>query len=327
MEAISINVYLNRSYITVRAIKADEAPGFWQQTMHKFKTPTGRSNWTDILAVVNISKTKIIRSKGKLWDLLGNGDTVWFVTEEEWKEYCDHVLPIEDQTFRHGKRLVARHPNSLSYDRLCYFVNSFFEVLRPIDPTRKFMAPPPPPPARPVRVLSPPSHIDHPSPGKRVQTSSKSDNNEKVAIKLVKAGLQSVQKKSPYPSPTRPAHHNPYASPYANHSSPMQYTPYMTMEGGVGAGVGDTSSLSDSDTEGAGTGGVKARDPQTHHYHAPHAPHAAQYDAQVPVSEEKLDPPRRYGGKRQQLQDPYHQEVHVAHSFSPPAPKTNTVSP
>eukprot|EP00981_Chlorochromonas_danica_P014946 scaffold9576_cov163-Ochromonas_danica.AAC.1 len=180
MESISIQIYLERVSITVKAIRTEEVLAFCQKALTLFKQKHGlRRSWTDVIAVVNLSKIRLLRLKGKVWDQLTRDDCVWFVTQAEWRDYCDFVLPLEPPCARHGRRLVPQHPSALPHDKLSHLVLSFFEGLRPIDPARKFSSPPPPP--QPPAPLPPAPHAtatSRVSPMKRSHPSSSSPRKE-----------------------------------------------------------------------------------------------------------------------------------------------------
>lgn len=143
MESITITANLARSAVVLKAIRAEEVPQFFQNILAKHKQTYG-SKYTQqqIIAVINLSKIRILRIRGKVWDQLVDGDSIWLVTNQEWQEYCDNVLN-QEQLYRHGKRIVHQHPNSLSPEKLQHFVSQYYEGSKPIDPMKKFSSPPP----------------------------------------------------------------------------------------------------------------------------------------------------------------------------------------
>jgi hypothetical protein len=154
MECITVAAHISRSAVTVKAIRAEEIPTFFENILTKHRQACGTKYRTSsIIAVINLSKIRILRMKGKVWDQLVDGDSVWLVTNQEWSEYCEKVLD-QEHLFRHGKRVVSRHPSALSYEKLQHFVSQFYEGTKPVDPLRRFSSPPPPS-ASPFKNSSP----------------------------------------------------------------------------------------------------------------------------------------------------------------------------
>lgn len=95
-----------------------------------------------VVAMVNISRCRVLKPTGKVWDQLCSEDQVWLLTAREWKEYSDNVLVLEFKT-RHGKKLVIRNPAAMSPKQLFDMVDVYF-------PDVPKVAPAPPSPAAKV---------------------------------------------------------------------------------------------------------------------------------------------------------------------------------
>jgi hypothetical protein len=201
MEAISVITNLNRSAVTVKAIKADEVPGFFQNILNRHKQVYGsKVTPNQIISIVNLSKTRILRMKGKVWDQLVEGDSIWLVTNHEWQEYCQNVLD-QEQIFRHGKRIIAQHPSTLSHERLQHFVAQFYEDGHPVDPTRKFTSPAPPTARSPMKKVSPVKQAVVP----KEQLLSRSHHHKAVAdAKMIQAVRASLTPRLAVFSPPKP---------------------------------------------------------------------------------------------------------------------------
>jgi hypothetical protein len=201
MEAISVTTNLNRSAVMVKAIKADEVPGFFQNILNRHKQVYGsKVTPNQIISIVNLSKTRILRMKGKVWDQLVEGDSIWLVTNHEWQEYCQNVLD-QEQVFRHGKRIVAQHPSTLSNERLQHFVAQFYEDGHPVDPTRKFTSPAPPTARSPMKKASPVKQAVVP----KEQLLSRSHHHKAVAdAKMIQAVRASLTPRLAVFSPPKP---------------------------------------------------------------------------------------------------------------------------
>jgi hypothetical protein len=72
---------------------------------------------------------------------LNKGDQVWLVTTKEWNYYSQEVLDREELHYRLGKKLIYRHPSSLSTIQLKHFIETFYHDYKPRNPVSKFLSP------------------------------------------------------------------------------------------------------------------------------------------------------------------------------------------
>lgn len=94
-----------------------------------------------LLAVVNLFHSRILWWRGKVWDAVSNGDSLWFVKIDEWQDYTDNHL-VYEPTFGPFKRLVRRHPSFLSPQKLQHFISQYFDGCKPlIDKSKRWVAP------------------------------------------------------------------------------------------------------------------------------------------------------------------------------------------
>jgi hypothetical protein len=226
MECVTITANLSRSAVIVKAIRAEEIPTFFENILTKHRQSYGtKFRTSSIIAIINLSKIRILRMKGKVWDQLVDGDSIWLVTNQEWSEYCEKVLD-QEHLFRHGKRVVSRHPSALSYEKLQHFVSQFYEGTKPVDPLRKFSSPPAASPFKgssPIKkqnqqlVTSP--NVEKPSYSHYYQHSPHKTIADSKVIDAVRASL-SPKIGSSIPPIKRP-------SPVKNQQPlPTRYSPY-----------------------------------------------------------------------------------------------------
>jgi hypothetical protein len=80
-----------------------------------------------IISIINVTKLKIVRTRGKMRDLLHADDILWLITEDEWKSYQTRVLPFNSPTkIRHGKNITCLHPSGLSTAELKDLVKQYW---------------------------------------------------------------------------------------------------------------------------------------------------------------------------------------------------------
>lgn len=142
MEVITLTTYLNKISNTAKAIRADEVPVFCQTVLNRYKKTHGsKISMHQLLAVVNLSNSRMVRMKGKVWDAVSDGDCLWFVKVDEWQDYTDNHL-VHEPTFRHGKRILVRHPSFLSPEKLLHFISQYFDDCKPLmDKSKRWVSP------------------------------------------------------------------------------------------------------------------------------------------------------------------------------------------
>jgi hypothetical protein len=86
-----------------------------------------RTARADIIAAINLSKLKVLRFNGKIWNQISSGSFVWLVSKEEWDLFLNYLNSQPDRPTRHGKQLVYHSPSSLSPKELKDFVMTFCE--------------------------------------------------------------------------------------------------------------------------------------------------------------------------------------------------------
>lgn len=80
-----------------------------------------------IISIINVTKLKILRARGKMRDLLHTDDILWLITEDEWKAYQTRVLPFHSPAkFRHGKNIACLHPSGLSSTELKNLIKQYW---------------------------------------------------------------------------------------------------------------------------------------------------------------------------------------------------------
>lgn len=130
---LSVTAILNGNSIIANAMRSDEMPSFTAAIIqrHKIMFPshiTGKM----ITAMISLTTEKLLRLKGKVWDQLAEGETVWLVTQGEWRLYYETVLS-QNPILRHGKKIDIRHPSSLGSAKLKEFIAYFFDGTTPVD--------------------------------------------------------------------------------------------------------------------------------------------------------------------------------------------------
>lgn len=81
----------------------------------------------DIIAAINLSKIKLLRFDGKVWNQITSGSFVWLVSKDEWNLFVNYLNSLPERPTRHGKKLIYHSPASLSSKELKDFVLSFCE--------------------------------------------------------------------------------------------------------------------------------------------------------------------------------------------------------
>ena len=148
MDHIVVTTHIFRQPATVKFIRVEEMQNFYQQCLIRHRqnqssTATVKSITPNhVVCAINLSTNRILRMTGKVWDQLDSDQDIWLVTQQEWQEYCEKVLD-QEQLYRHGKKVISRHPTSLSHDKLQHFISQFYDGNHPVDPMRKFTLPPP----------------------------------------------------------------------------------------------------------------------------------------------------------------------------------------
>jgi hypothetical protein len=111
--------------MTLTANKLDTLEVFANEAMKQHRKIYGTSKIpkSDVVAVVNISTYRLLRLQSKIRDQLTFKSSLLLVTENDWKDYSEHVLSKLISPMRHGKTLIPRHPKLLTHEQLIDYVH------------------------------------------------------------------------------------------------------------------------------------------------------------------------------------------------------------
>ena len=79
----------------------------------------------DVLVVIKLSHSKILRLGAKLGDQVSEGDSLWLVTTKDWNEFKVLLEEAGEVPLRAGKPVPYLHPTSMSKNHIDAFIKVF----------------------------------------------------------------------------------------------------------------------------------------------------------------------------------------------------------